>query len=666
MKNNQIKLLRFLPILLPYLLLGQNTTLEEIKIEEKVENKTTSIDIDLEKAEQNQVNSLFDLFKKESSLEVGGGAINTQRVYLRGIESTNLNITLDGTSQGKNMFQHRGNELGFNPDSLKVVDIKTAPDASKGGALGGSIEMTTKDAQDFVKNDKKYGAIFKTGYNTNSQTKLGTITAYQVFDENYGIMTSIGGVNSDDYKDGNNERTIATAYKDRDYLAKFSMLNVNNHDLRITINQNENSMNSQWKGTDANPKPTDLEKVVSTTNNYALQHDYNPSNLIDLDTNLNFNKINLDRADKDKEYENKTTELKVQNHFNLDLAKSKNRFSIGVDIKDEDGNGTFDPNVADQTITKYSDVKSQNNALFMQNKTSINALDINYGLRFDYYKLNTGFGEATNHSFSPNFGFDYALNENSSIYSNYGKSSRMSGIIPFTWLTNIKKDTTYSSKLNPETSTRYEIGYKYKTSNLFADEDYAIFNINLFKTNIKDLIIAKDVNGGSGEGGRTLEDIYNSSNEFETKGFEIKLSYNYDKYLANLSYTQIDANTRNDDTGGVIGVDESISIRRVGAYDTKKLAGTFGIDITNTLYTNYTLNAIAGISEPIQRSGYVTHDISMKYKPSINSSWTYFVGVYNLTNKYYASHSSIAAKSNAELYRYEVGRDFKVSLKYEF
>ncbi len=302
----------------------------------------------------------------------------------------------------------------------------------------------------------------------------------------------------------------------------------------------------------------------------------------------------------------------------------------------------------------------------MQNRTTINDLGINYGLRLDDYSLQTGLGEATNHSFSPNVGLDYALNDNSTIYSNYGKSSRMTGIIPFTWLTNIKKDTTYSSKLDPETSTRYEIGYKFKTYDIFTNNDNATFDINVFKTNIEDLIIAKDVVNGSGEGGRTITDIYNSSNEFETKGFELKALYAYDIYLTSLSYTKSDANTINDDTNGVTGVDESVSIRRVGAYDTKKLAGNFGVELTKTLYADYTLNAVSGISEPIQRSGYVTHDISTKWQPSVNSSWTYFFAITNLTDKYYASHSSIAAKNNAELYRYEAGRDFKFAIKYEF
>jgi hemoglobin/transferrin/lactoferrin receptor protein len=159
-------------------------------------------------------------------------------------------------------------------------------------------------------------------------------------------------------------------------------------------------------------------------------------------------------------------------------------------------------------------------------------------------------------------------------------------------------------KIRARNFERYEVGYKYKTFDIFTNNDSASFDINIFKTNIEDLIVAKDVVNGSAEGGRTLKDIYNSSNEFETKGFELKALYGYDIYLTSLSYTQSNANTINDDTNGVTGVDESISIRRVGAYDTKKLAGNLGVELTKTLFVDYTINAISGIDEPIQRSGY--------------------------------------------------------------
>ena len=147
---------------------------------------------------------------------------------------------------------------------------------------------------------------------------------------------------------------------------------------------------------------------------------------------------------------------------------------------------------------------------------------------------------------------------------------------------------------------------------------------------------------------------------------KLKVSYNYDKYFSSLAFTKIDANTINDNSSSTTGVDESITIRRIGAYDSKKLVFNTGLELTNAIYIDYTLNAVAGLNDPIERAGYVTHDASLKYKPSSNSSWTYFVAVNNISDKYYANHSTIATKSSPDVYRNEMGRDFRFSIKYEF
>ena len=63
--------------------------------------------------------------------------------------------------------------------------------------------MSTKDAQDFVRGDKKYGEIFKKGYNTNDYMKHGNANEYKVFDNNIGEYIRVSGVNGDKYKDGN-------------------------------------------------------------------------------------------------------------------------------------------------------------------------------------------------------------------------------------------------------------------------------------------------------------------------------------------------------------------------------------------------------------------------------------------------------------------------------
>ncbi|OCL87675.1 TonB-dependent heme receptor A precursor [Aliarcobacter thereius] len=677
MKTNTKAKIFIYSLLLPHLLFSETTILEEVKIEEK-SISTNPIDINLEKIEQNQANSFKEIFDNHSSIEIGGGAINVQRVYLRGLESSNFDISLDGAKQGKNMFQHRSNELGINPDLLKVVNIKTSNDASKGQALGGSIEMSTKDAQDFIKHNKNYGVILKTGYNTNANQKYGSTTAYSVFENNLGAYFSISGLNSNDYKDANKNKEIGSAYKDRDYLFKISLLNSNNHDLRLSINQNENSGDTRWRGTEYRPKPEELEKIVSTTTNYTLNHTYNPNNLINLNTNLNLTDINLERKepknnlnkklDGTREYENRNIGLKVQNHFDFDISSTTNRVSIGADYQKEHGNGSFEAHNLDKAVTKYSDLNSENKALFIQNRTTIDSLGLDYGLRYDYYTFETGLGKQSDYTFSPNIGIDYEATENSLIYANYGKASRMSGIIPFTWALNTKIDSTYSKDLKAEKSNRYEIGYKYNKTDTFLNNDYLSFNANIFQTKLKDLIVSGAIGGGSGEGGRTLEDIYNRDDEFKSKGFELKLIYNYDIFSTSFAYTQIDTNAKNMDTNGTI-YNEDQNIRRVGGYDSKKFIFNGAVDLSEDFTINYILNAVAKTdildsnNNEINRAGYVTHDINLKY---ILKDWTFFFAVNNLTNKQYAKATTISTKNQADIYRYEMGRDYKFALKYEF
>lgn len=669
-------------ILASDLAFAQNIALQKVTIEEKKEIETNTMQINMQQVEQSQANSFKEILNNNSSIEIGGGAINVQRVYLRGIESSNLNISLDGAKQGKNMFQHRSNELGINPDLLKVVDIKTSNDASKSQALGGSIQMSTKDAQDFVKGGEKSGAILKTGYNTNANQKHGSLIAYSVFENNLGAYVSVSGLNSDDYKDGKKNKEIATAYKDRDYLFKLSLLDSNNHDLRLTINQNENSGNTRWRGTEYRPKPEELEKIVSTTTNYTLNHTYNPNNLVNLNTNLNLTDISLERKnannkDGKRDYENRNIGLKVQNHFDFDISSTTNRVSIGADYQKEHGKGSFyiaDLKPADKTRTKYSDLDSENRALFFQNRTTIGSLGFDYGLRYDYYTFETGLGKQSDDTFSPNIGLDYEATENSLIYANYGKASRMSSIIPFTWALNTKIGSTYSKDLKAEKSNRYELGYKYSKKDTFLSDDYLSFNTNIFQTNIKDLIVSRDTNCssgkcGSGEGGWTLQDIYNRDDEFKSKGFELKLIYNYDIFSTSFAYTQIDTNNSASDVNNNSDINEDQNIRRVGGYDSKKFVFNGGVEIIDNLNINYILNAVAKTdvldskNNEIRRAGYTTHDINLEYKLK---DWTLFFAINNLTNKQYAKATTISTKNQADVYRYEMGRDYRFALKYEF
>ena len=80
-----------------------------------------------------------------------------------------------------------------------------------------------------------------------------------------------------------------------------------------------------------------LKKLYQLLQIMLLSHNYNPNNLLNLDTNLNLTDISLERknANKDgkRDYDNRNIGLKVQNHFDFNLSSTKNRVSIGTEYQ---------------------------------------------------------------------------------------------------------------------------------------------------------------------------------------------------------------------------------------------------------------------------------------------------------------------------------------------
>ena len=72
MKSNIKATITLSFILAPYLIFAQNIALQKVTIEEKKEIETNTMQINMQQVEQNQANSLTEVFKNNSSIEVGG------------------------------------------------------------------------------------------------------------------------------------------------------------------------------------------------------------------------------------------------------------------------------------------------------------------------------------------------------------------------------------------------------------------------------------------------------------------------------------------------------------------------------------------------------------------------------------------------------------------
>ncbi|MBD9356118.1 TonB-dependent receptor plug domain-containing protein [Methylomonas albis] len=123
--------------------------------------------------------SIKDVFEKNISVGVGGPTASAQKVFVNGIEETNLNVQIDGARQVNNLWHHNANLL-LDPGVLKAVSVDAGVAAADAGpgALGGSLRYETKDVDDFLQPGRDYGAFLSGGFASNLDTFTKSGAAY--------------------------------------------------------------------------------------------------------------------------------------------------------------------------------------------------------------------------------------------------------------------------------------------------------------------------------------------------------------------------------------------------------------------------------------------------------------------------------------------------------
>ena len=121
---------------------------------------------------------IADVFKGEPGVQVGSSLPASQKVYVHGIEETNLAVTIDGAMQNNKVFHHNATNF-VDPNLLKAVrvDAGVAPADAGFGALAGSIAYETKDVGDFLTHDG-FGGSNKSTFDTNGSVFTNAVTGY--------------------------------------------------------------------------------------------------------------------------------------------------------------------------------------------------------------------------------------------------------------------------------------------------------------------------------------------------------------------------------------------------------------------------------------------------------------------------------------------------------
>ncbi|EAU41664.1 TonB-dependent receptor [Fulvimarina pelagi HTCC2506] len=183
---------------------GGEGTDETGEIADVSEGNTIAV-IDYTEIQELRPGSVQELFRRESAVAVGGTSTFNQKVYVHGIEETNLAVTIDGSRQNNKIFHHNATNV-IDPRLLKVarVDAGVAAADAGPGAIAGSIAYETVDTGDLLEEGRNIGGYVEGRYDTNSET-VNTYGSLYGRANGFEALGFLNWAEGDDYEDGNGD-----------------------------------------------------------------------------------------------------------------------------------------------------------------------------------------------------------------------------------------------------------------------------------------------------------------------------------------------------------------------------------------------------------------------------------------------------------------------------
>ncbi|GAA5136331.1 TonB-dependent receptor domain-containing protein [Thalassotalea piscium] len=677
---------------------------EKVKKVEKivVVGATTNTKITPDQLNKYQANDLADIFRQTPSVTVGGSLGVAQKVYVRGLEDSMVNVTVDGAPQTSTLFHHIG-RVSIEPELLQSVEVQAgAGEATAGtGAVGGAIRFKTKTAADLLSNDEQFGGIAKASYFSNSGHKE-SLTLYGKATEQIGILASYVNVSRDNMEDGDGAEIPGTA---ADQTLAFVKLNA-----ELTDNQNVSVSYERRKeegkfGKQTNWAPLEDDPLFQSWGDretIVLNHTWYLSSLINLETTLYQTDSSFKRELYTWDAAIETTGFDIRNTSDV----GDHSFTYGIERKVDKVNS--------QSYEDFGGIYNEEGkvtGLYIQDHWQLtDDLLLSYGVRHDTYELDH-IGESANwiqvngkwvvetdssgapvttsdsfstkkqDDFSTNLGLVYNLTEYLKLSVSYAEALRGRQVADaFT-----VGELTHNPNLSPENVANKELGLQYNDGTF-------IFEASVYNSEISDVVFDK-FKGAEGVFYENIGDLESTGFElvagYQAHNFDVVVSYNSnDVELNNAPFVWPDASSASGFSTVVLnGVD-------LAAYEYGGLGNAVGdslnvnvnYEMNDALEMGFNVNYVASLNdidvfhrsielgwqtqlETVDKPSYTVVDAYVKYSPIENL--TLDIAIQNLLDESYRSHGSVADYGHIAGYQSvvgikEAGRDIRLTASYQF
>lgn len=624
-----------------------------------VVGQTTNTLITPEELEKYQANDLEDIFRLTPSVSVGGSLGIAQKVYIRGLEDTLLNVTVDGAPQTSTLFHHIG-RVSIDPELLKEVEVQAgAGEATAGaGAIGGAIRFKTKGINDVLDQGETFGGTLKAGYFSNDGYK-GTASVYGRVSDNWGVIASYVYMDRGLMVDGDGNEISGTDPEQKVGFVKVSGDIAENQSLSLSyesrLEEGEFVQRPNWPESSWNP----LYPLQAERDTFVFNYGLAVNQYVNLEASIynTESSVEQDIYDRWGRYQGKTKSVGFD--FRNTSVVGEHTLTYGIEYREDEVNARSLEADGGTGAKEKGDVTG----IYFQDHWQItNNLLLSYGARYDEYNLDivTYDGATESDGISPNIGLQYLINENWEV--NLGYAEAMRGKEVGDSFTIEAGYVTVDPMLEPEEVDNTELGVTYRNEN---------WNVvaSIYSSDIDNVILDQ-----LGQG-----TYYENVGTLETDGFELKVGYWFEDVQIVGHYSQNDAELNGQTVEGYehIGLANArgdtwgLNVNYILS-DNVEMGWNFQyVEDLNNIEVFHRMVEIGWATETqlVDKPGYQVHDVYVQWQPI--ESLSFNLTVQNLLDELYIDHSSVGDYNNIPGWEgvsgiYEAGRDIRLSVAYQF
>ncbi|HTU12727.1 MAG TPA: TonB-dependent receptor [Allosphingosinicella sp.] len=609
----------------------------------------TDVAIDREEIELTQANDLADLFRHVPSVTVGGGVGLAQKIYVRGIEDSLLNVTIDGAPQRGTLFHHIG-RVSIEPELLESVEVQAgAGEATSGfGAIGGAIRFRTRDPVTLLQPGRDIGAIGRAGWFSNDGYKLSGTVFARLFGD-VGILGSFVHVDRDDYEDGNGVVQRGTGARQQLGFIRFGGDLGGGHRLALSYEHRDEEgafgQRPNWPVLTGDTLFPVEGKRQSVTANYR----FNVSPALGLEatgywTRSEFTQDRFDRWGLyGAEIESYGFDLRAR------VRRAGHDVTFGVEHRNDrvmseylGAPAMWQPWAWDPAIGRFVEEGSLLGLYVQDRWQALDSLLLSFGARYDSYDMTqvTYADGAESDGFSFNAGATFTIAPGLSLNAGYAEAFRGKEIGDAFTLEHRPGRLSLSPTLRPERVENIEGGIAYDRDGIRASAVY-------YRMKIRDVVLDQLYAGPPPQSATYYENV----GDFVAEGFELRAGYRrgpfsidgyFNHYDSRLNGRRIEGyehlalgNSVGDNMALILGYEPTPSL---GFRAT--LTRYEDLNDLEVLYRDVELGYVP-TTEFIDKPGYTVVDLFARWQPFRSHLFELQAAVYNLFDTQYRAHASV-------------------------